>query len=215
MNTKIAYIVLMAFFAFIAVSCEKTSMDEYNEYVEEYTSSPGQRPSQDGNVIETGRVDLGLSVEWAACNLSKTTSNHFAPMCSDVGTKDFDWTFKSITYPPLNISGTQYDNATALLGGQWRTPTKAEVHELFIKCRVTKKMYRGVDGYIVTGPSGKAIFVPSSQYGEVYLTGTYDANAIAGIVWIMNDLWDQSTWFVDYSPGFRGRYIRPVFGPMK
>lgn len=38
---------------------------------------------------------------------------------------------------PLNISGTQYDPATKMLGGKWRTPTRAEIDELLAKVNIS------------------------------------------------------------------------------
>lgn len=222
MRTKILHIVFVAVVVLFATSCEKTSFDEYKASLG--IDSPdkpntGNRPTKDGEIIETGLVDLGLSVKWSACNLSSSTENHFTSMCSDYGTDFNSWTYGSISYPPENISGTEYDHATALLGGQWRTPTKAEVEELYKKCRISESSYRGTNGYTVTGPSGKAIFLPGRYY--YYMTGTYNLSSGKGYVW---NIWStgENTWsYSSDDANFNNfnssnhNYIRPVYGPMK
>ena len=61
--------------------------------------------------------------------------------------------------PPEKISGTSLDIATAQWGKGWRLPTKEEFQELIDKCDWKKVTYKGVLGYIVTGPSKNSIFL--------------------------------------------------------
>lgn len=220
MKTKIAYLSLVAVLALFTASCEKTSWDEYKASIEiENPDNPNSgRPTKDGEIIETGLVDLGLSVKWSACNLSMSTQNHFVSMCSDIGTYFSSWAYGSISYPPENISGTEYDHATALLGDQWRTPTKAEVEELYNKCRISlSSSYRGKSGYIVTGPSGKAIFLPT-LIATFYLTGTYNLSSGTGYVWDIypniNQYSSGNVRIENFNKNLYN-YIRPVYGPMK
>lgn len=165
----------------LMLSCEKTSVEEYAQYMgweiidsdnDNQNSSTDKKPTSHGEVIETGVVDLGLSVKWAACNLSKTTENHFVQNCTDKGS-DFSWSTGGIEYPPASISGTEYDNATDILGKGWRTPTTDEFQELRDKCYITYTSFRGIDGIKVTGPSGKTMFLPYN-YNYDYWTGNYD-----------------------------------------
>lgn len=209
---------LMAVLTFFTASCEKTSWDEYKAIIGlETPDNPnsGNRPVKDGEIIETGLVDLGLSVKWSACNLSSSTSNHFASMCSDIGTDFSSWTYGSISYPPENISGTEYDHATALLGDQWRTPTKTEIEELYNKCRIRYSYYRGVSGYTVTGPSGEAIFLPEPNSANYYMTGTYNLSSGKGYVWKVHATPNNTN--EDFSNYNNNKYnhIRPVYGPLK
>lgn len=222
MKTTIIYMLLVAALSLFTASCEKTSIEDYQKNLGiETPENPngGHRPTKDGEIIETGLVDLGLSVKWSACNLSSSTENHFTSMCSDSGTDFNSWTDGSISYPPENISGTEYDHATALLGGQWRTPTKAEVEELYNKCRINASSYRGVSGFTVTGPSGKAIFLPREyEYRTYYITGTYNLSGGKGYTWCITrnteSYDDRDASFYNFNNS-KYNYIRPVYGPMK
>lgn len=121
------------------------------------------KPTSDGVVQETGPVDLGLSVKWASCNLSQETEDHFAESCTMSGS-EFKWATEEIRYPPEEIGGTSFDNATALLGEGWRTPSRSEFQELLDKCRFYFTSYNGTAGYIVTGKDNKAIFMKTGEY---------------------------------------------------
>lgn len=104
--------------------------------------------------MTSGAVDLGLSVKWAACNLGATE-------CYENGTS-YTWGDQR-TNCELDICGTEYDQATTELGPDWQLPSKAEMEELINKCRWSATTYRGVSGFVVTGPSGNAIFLPRTS----------------------------------------------------
>lgn len=141
----------------IFMSCDKSNKEQ-----DEPDIPSGIIPEADGEIVTEGHVDLGLSVEWAACNLE-------AESCYDSGTI-FMMVLKEGT--PEDICGTDYDQASELLGENWRLPTKAQVEELSTKCRLHNTKYRGVDGLVITGPTKKAIFLPD----EDYWIGTLDIN---------------------------------------
>jgi hypothetical protein len=61
------------------------------------------------------------------------------------------------------------DAAFAYLGEKWRIPSRAEQDELRTKCTWEWTELNGVNGYEVTGPSGKSIFLPAAGYR--YLVG--------------------------------------------
>ena len=61
------------------------------------------------------------------------------------------------------------DAAFSYLGDKWRIPTRAEQDELRTKCTWEWTELNGVNGYEVTGPSGKSIFLPAAGYR--YLVG--------------------------------------------
>ncbi|MBO5029979.1 MAG: hypothetical protein J6C59_10270 [Muribaculaceae bacterium] len=220
MRSKILHIVFVAVLILFAASCEKTSFDDYKASLgidNPDKPNTGNRPTKDGEIVETGLVDLGLSVKWSACNLSTSTTSHFTSMCSDTGTDFNSWTDGSISYPPENISGTEYDHATALLGGYWRTPTKAEVEELYNKCRISESSYRGKSGFTVTGPSGKAIFLPNGTW-VYYMTGTYNLSSGKGYVWGIRrntEYYDNKDASFSNFDGTDNCYVRPVYGPLK
>ncbi len=117
-------------------------------------------------------VDLGLSVCWAGWNIGANApeeyGNHFA--WGEVASKDEKYT--SYTYKYVDgsdyknigsdICGTRYDVAHVLWGGDWRMPDKSEFQELLNECTWTWITCNGVDGYKVTGPNGKSIFLPAA-----------------------------------------------------
>jgi non-specific serine/threonine protein kinase len=154
-------------------SCEKPSIDEYYKEIENISDKEGQyRPIKDGVVIESGPVDLGLSVKWSARNLDANTTDHFAYSNLDDGTKfngnEYNWSRGVSIY---EVGGTKYDNATRLLGKRWKTPSNNEFLELN-KCKISWTSYKGVDGVIVTGTTGNAIFIPIDEY-KTYWTSSY------------------------------------------
>ena len=60
-------------------------------------------------------------------------------------------------------------------------PTKSEMEELVSKCKWTLVEQRGiVKGYIVTGPSGKYIFLPFGGYRKASI---YKQQGLLGLYW--------------------------------
>ena len=135
-------------------------------------------------------VDLGLSVKWATCNVGASKPEeygyHFA--WGETTTKD---TYDETTYKYYNsstgyinigseISGTQYDAATANWGSPWRMPTLDQCKELVEKCNWKWIPYNGVNGQLVTGPNGKSIFLPAAG---VRWGGTLSLGGSRGYYW--------------------------------
>ncbi len=98
----------------------------------------------------TGAVDLGLSVKWASCDLGANL-----PYVSGTEYKGTD-IFK---FGINNICGTEYDPATQALGDGWRMPSKQEIEEILADCKWKKTTFHNTDGWLVTGPSGRTIFM--------------------------------------------------------
>ncbi|MCD8303827.1 MAG: hypothetical protein LUC86_03230 [Prevotellaceae bacterium] len=70
-----------------------------------------------------------------------------------------------------DIAGNaKYDAARSNWGGSWRLPTSDELDELISKCKREWTAMGGVNGYKVTGPNGKSIFLPAS--------GCYKSNTL-------------------------------------
>lgn len=102
------------------------------------------------NVELSGAVDLGLSVKWAACDLGANLP--YVSGTEFPGTKIFQFGMS-------NICGTEYDPATQSLGEGWRMPTKQEIEELIVDCKWKKAVFHSTQGWLVTGPSGRSIFI--------------------------------------------------------
>lgn len=166
--------------------------------------TPGPKPiiPTDGEVITEGAVDLGLSVKWAACNLGTSA-------CFETGSL-YQWGDQRNNCL-LNISGTSYDQATQELGEGWQLPTLEQAQELINNCRWTPSTYRGVKGFIVTGSTQNAIFIP--DVNNDYWTGTCDVNTNeAYILDIYFSYYsDYSTYMMSTDARYTYHYIRPVY----
>ena len=122
-------------------------------------------------------VDLGLSVKWATKNVGADSPSDYGDYFAWGETEpksSYDW---SNCFDCLNKKGTKWgtyklggkrsisptsghDTARANWGGSWRMPTDAEFEELCNKCTWTWTSQGGHNGYKVTGPNGKSIFLP-------------------------------------------------------
>lgn len=128
-------------------------------------------------------VDLGLSVKWATCNVGTKTPSGWGDYYAwgETQTKsDYSWAtyfdskdssgndFYTYTLGPTglkSISPTSgHDVARKKWGGLWRMPTKEELDELLSKCKWVFTKLNKVDGYKITGPSRKSIFLPCAGF---------------------------------------------------
>ena len=103
------------------------------------------------------------------------------------------------------ISGTEYDAATANLGSDWKIPTKNQMQELINKCTWEWTQINSVNGYKITGPNGNSIFIasgPNSVSGKRYWTGD-DAQ----ILYVTPD---RAYIASQKEYRYEGCYIRPV-----
>ncbi|MBO5698409.1 MAG: hypothetical protein J6R79_00155 [Bacteroidaceae bacterium] len=133
-------------------------------------------------------VDLGLSVNWRGWNVgaSQPEEDGYYFAWGETSQKD-NYTWDTYFENPYNkngewigsatttdISNTDKDAATVLLGNKWRIPTKEEMQELMDKCSWKWTEYNGVFGYLieskVSGYEGNFIFLPAA--------GNFDKNEI-------------------------------------
>ena len=149
-------------------------------------------------------VDLGLSVKWATCNVGtkypERYGNYYA--WGEISTKSTYTTDNSKTYARNieDFSGNQdYDVASAIWQGEWRTPTKDEFNELCNKCTWKLITYKGVNGYKVTSNiNGNSIFLPAAgnkvggsladakEYGY-YMSSTPDETSMRSAKYLFFD----------------------------
>lgn len=112
-------------------------------------------------------VDLGLSVRWAACNVGADTPTVFGGYYAWGETEEkMEYTRGNYTdinpgRKDMSICGTQWDAAYVKWGGSWRMPTYDELEELVEICSWKWTTTDGINGYQVTGPNGKSIFLPA------------------------------------------------------
>jgi len=165
----------------------------------EETIVAGPIPVDDENTILAGKevlrfgkvnaVDLGLSVLWADCNVGGDSESPIGGLygwADPTGEKTsqnindyLEFAGGLFIKTPQNISGTQYDIATAKWGQGWKMPSKEDWKELIEKCKWTKEKAFHVYGYRVEGPNGNSIFLPNTglRFGEkIY-------NTDAGYYW--------------------------------
>lgn len=64
----------------------------------------------------------------------------------------------------LSISNCKYDAAKVNWGSSWRLPTSNECEELINKCKWSFTNKNGKAGYLITGPNGNSIFLPSNGW---------------------------------------------------
>lgn len=136
--------------------------------------SSQNKKNNDGNLYaKTGvhngydYVDLGLSVRWATCNVGAFSPEQYGNYYAwgeTSGRTDYGNIAQNRIRTDIgaNISGTIYDAASVNMGGSWRMPQKAEIQELIDKCKWKKAKHKGVDGFCITGPNNKSLFIPAA-----------------------------------------------------
>jgi hypothetical protein len=166
-------------------------------------------------------VDLGLSVKWASYNVGGDSIGDlgglygWADTIGNMSSIDENDYFKAEI--PATIGGTKWDIAKVRWGSDWRLPTEAEANELVAKCKWTKAKVNNVDGYNVTGPNGKSIFIAgaglrdghSVKYpGEaIYMTGS--SSNTKGVMTFQCDSTLKPVYRT--ASGSCGYSVRPVF----
>ena len=122
-------------------------------------------------------VDLGLEsgTLWATKNIGADTLYEYGDYFSwgEIAPKtsykkaNYDEDDKGLNLYQKDISGTEYDAATAIWGLEWRMPTYSEMNELYTKCKwEPMKTSHGTNGYMVTGPNGNYIYLPAAGYRD-------------------------------------------------
>ena len=145
------------------------------------TTGSNQNSTVNGNGIgdPTGTiagheyVDLGLpsGTKWATCNVGASSpsdyGNYFAWGETTTRSKYTKKNSKTYKKERGNISNdAKYDAALANWGGSWHVPTFTDFEELRQKCFWTWTAHDGHNGYKVTGPNGKSIFLPAAGFRE-------------------------------------------------
>lgn len=152
----------------------------------------------DGDGIEAEPIDVGLSVKWASWNIGA--------MCPhDKGIK-LPWGGISVNdearydLADIDISGTEYDPATALWGPEWRLPRMSEWSEL-IGAYYRDYVSNAIGGMLLKDK----IFLPGDGVTN-YMSGTY----LKGCYFLL--------YAYCYSGTLLGNtnsiYVRPVYDPL-
>ena len=120
-------------------------------------------------------IDLGLpsGTLWACCNVGASKpedlGDHYA--WGETYTKDvYNWGTYEYSYGTTSschdigeeITGTEYDVATAKWGSPWVIPSLTLCEELIDNCSSDWTTESGVNGRRFTGPNGASIFLPAA-----------------------------------------------------
>lgn len=134
-----------------------------------------------GSVNGHDWVDLGLpsGLKWATCNVGASLPEESGDYYSwgEVEPKEEYTSINSVTYKisfrKLKKSGIIDDNgiltkdhdvASVNWGEEWRMPTIEEIGELIDECKWNFASFNDVNGYLVTGPNNKNIFLPAAGF---------------------------------------------------
>ena len=139
--------------------------------------------SLEGSINGHKWIDLGLpsGLKWAECNVGATlpeeSGDYFA--WGETRPKSDYSAVSSLTYKVpyesllkngiVDESGTlikNHDAARTSWGGTWRMPTEEEFSELITSCKWTIASFNDVNGYLVTGPNKKSIFLPAASFRQ-------------------------------------------------
>lgn len=132
-------------------------------------------------------VDLGLTsgLKWARMNIGAESPEERGSYYAwgELVTKD-EYSDDNCANCGLEIDdiigNPNYDAAAALWGGHWRMPDTDEFQELIDECEWDWVKYNDVTGYVITGPNGSSIFMPTTGY--IYLSTLYYESS-KGLYW--------------------------------
>ncbi|MBO7588457.1 MAG: hypothetical protein J6T18_03415 [Bacteroidaceae bacterium] len=177
-------------------------------------------------VTKGEKVDLGIpGVLFASCNLGADSPEQLGDLYA-WGETQPKTTFSLSNYEYYNsstnawkglkndISGTQYDAATAVLSEGWHMPNK-DVMSIMSYCyysgHVKRIYYQGVFGYLVIGFGlyrDNAIFLPESLDYSYWTSTKYDDESAMALTINFPEVEPDITKVERYC----GCYIRPVYG---
>ncbi|MBG9219619.1 hypothetical protein [Bacteroides ovatus] len=129
--------------------------------------------------LSTGAVDLGLSVLWAGVNLGASSPEQYGLFLAwGESTEKDNYTSSNYLYNGIiigndvtkpgfkiktyDITNTDYDAPHKILSNGWHIPNPKQIKELIDNCNWKYMRYKGVDGFLVTGPNGNNIFIPAA-----------------------------------------------------
>ena len=139
-------------------------------------------------VTQSEKVDLGLSVEWASCNINveRPEDIGYYYAWGETEPKDtYNWDNYVFHIPGTGSESSKYNDDGRMYldwdddivhrskGGNWRMPTIEEWEELKNECEWEETTRNGVHGYwIVSKTNGNSIFLPGGGYkDDIYRKG--------------------------------------------
>ena len=119
-------------------------------------------------------IDLGLpsGTMWCCCNVGASTPEGYGGYYAWGETSEksvYNWdtyaygsSWNNCVDIGSDMAGTSYDVAHVSMGVPWRMPSTAQQQELINKCSRQWTQQNGVNGILVTGPSGGQVFLPAA-----------------------------------------------------
>ncbi|MBR3938676.1 MAG: hypothetical protein IKJ67_01700 [Bacteroidales bacterium] len=198
-------------------SCE----DDFGPEHDRGNNGGGDIGNISGTIAGHDYVDIGLpsGTKWATCNIGAITpegyGNYYAWGETTTKSSYTEDNCRTWNVSMNDISGNvNYDAARANWGSTWRMPTEAEMQELENNCTWTWTTQSGVNGYRVTGPNGKSIFLPAAGY----YGSSHDDVGECGDYWSSeSDTYNACSLYfysgdhgVDWYGRYYGHTVRPV-----
>ena len=177
------------------------------------------------------KVDLGLSVKWASCNVGAKSPEEYGDYFAWGETEAKSSYYENnsaiywLSYPQsdgvIDSDGNltaAYDVAMVNWGDEWRMPTSDEIEELMVKCSWIWITQNGAKGYKVTGPNGNFIFLPAAGYRYgTSLSGAgsrgdyWSASHLSNVTGCAYNLYfDSGYCYLDGDGIYKGCTVRPV-----
>ena len=199
------------------------------------TGLPRNKPSLNlGNAPETVKaVDLNLpsGTLWASANVGATRPEEKGGYYAWGETEEkTEYSWKTYIHCDgysntchnigSNISGTVYDVAHMIWGGNWQMPVEEQIKELLDICAHAWAIVNGVEGCKFIGPNGNSIFLPTTGFRW---NDSIRLNNIYGNYWYSSKLTDGVHYLSfknEFKPyisdshccaPFYGQCVRPVY----
>ena len=205
----VAVVALAAWWMFKGNSSSTYNNVESEQSVEQTNSSETAEQQQQAlpEICNEQAVDLGLSsgTIWAGWNVGATS----AEQCGDYyawGETKTKKEYSNFNYFDLkngadfedfttyyneggktSIRCSNRDVAWVKWGHQWAIPTKDQADELVRECTWTWMKYNGANGFAVTGPNGKSLFLPAA--GEHYTGLDSSQKDVNEVMWVGEQAW--------------------------
>ena len=175
-------------------------------------------------------IDLGLpsGTKWACCNVGASKPEDYGGYYAWGETSEksvYNWdtyaygsSWDNCQYIGSDITGTSYDVACVCMGAPWRMPSHEQQVELVDNCTRQWTQQNGVNGILVTGPSGGQVFLPAAGYrwnDYLYYAGSFgyywSSLPIPGNGYACRLYFDSGNWnWGDYGYRYYGQSVRAV-----
>ena len=219
----VAVVALAAWWMFKGNNSSTYNNFDSEQSVEQTNSSETAEQQQQKALPEISNeqaVDLGLSsgTIWAGWNVGATS----AEQCGDyyawgetktkkenIYIRYFDLKKDSGKFISYNNEGgktsircSKRDVAWIKWGHKWAIPTKDQADELVRECTWTWMKYNGANGFAVTGPNGKSLFMPAAGFLYTGLDNVNELLSVGSLAWYWTSDLDKDDSASAYSISF-------------